>query len=75
MKQKIFNVRNELIADAALRMHTLDIDAHQALEVAQAEGRSCAADTLSYAMRQYYLNVSDNGLTRLIREVEKRAKQ
>lgn len=72
---KRFNPRNELIADAALRMRVSGISAHEALEIAQAEGRTCAAGTLGHAMRQYYLKVSEVGLDRLIKATERSARQ
>lgn len=71
MKTRLFNPRTELIADAAARMRVSDMTAHDALEAAQAEGCACAAGTLGHAMRQYYLNVSEHGLTRLIRATER----
>jgi hypothetical protein len=65
------NVRNELIADAALKMRLHQIGAHEALEMSQAEGAALPDGTLGRAMRQYYLKVSDMGLTRLIKAVER----
>lgn len=70
-KRKLFNPRAELIADAALKMRTLGVGAHEALEIAQAEGRTCQAGTLGYAMREYYMGVSDTGLSRLIKATER----
>ena len=66
-----FNPRNELIADAALKMRVLGIGAHEALEIVQSEGRAYPEGTLGYAMRRYYLGVSEVGLERLIKATER----
>lgn len=71
MKTRLFNPRSELIADAAHKMRLHGIGAHEALEMSQAEGAAFPDGTLGYAMRQYYLGVSERGLGRLIKATER----
>lgn len=66
--------RQELIEDAVSRVRYRGMTPHMALESQIDECKQFGPNTLAAAMIVYYRNISDNGLGRLIKTVENKAK-
>lgn len=67
--------RSELISMAAYLVKHQGLSAHMALEATVDGFRALSRTTPGAAMRRYYLECSDQALTRLINAVEREAQR
>ncbi len=63
--------RERFIDSAKLYMKIHKVSAHLALEASYDSVRSCKQGTYGYEEAQYYKNITDNALERLIKATER----